>query len=54
MTTVVHCCKSVLVYNTCVWSKKDMGDGFDITQGSIHDAEVYKVVGLLILYEIEQ
>ena len=52
--TVVHCCKSVLIYNNCAWSKKDMGDGFDIPQGSFHGAEVCELVGLLILNEIEK
>ena len=31
-----------------------MGDGFDITQGSFHGAEVCGLVGLRILYEIEK
>ena len=31
-----------------------MGDGFDIPQGSFHDAEVGELVGLLILNEIEK
>ena len=31
-----------------------MGDGFDIPQGSFHDAEVCELIGLTILYEIEK
>ena len=31
-----------------------MGDGFDIPQGSFRGAEVCKLVGLIILYEIEK
>ena len=49
---VVHCCKSVLIYNSCAWSKKDTGDGFDILQGSFYGVEVCELVGLLILNEI--
>ena len=52
--TVVHCCKSVLIYKNCAWSKKDMDDGFDIPLGSFHGAEVCELVGLLILKEIEK
>ena len=50
INTVVHCCKSVLIYNNCGWSKKNMGDSFDIQQGSFHGAEVCELVGLLILF----
>ena len=28
INTVAHCCKSVLIYNNCAWSKKGMGNGF--------------------------
>ena len=44
--TVVHCCKSILIYNSCAWSKKDTGDGFDILQGSFYGVEVCELVGL--------
>ena len=52
MITVVHCCKSFLVYNNCVWLKKDMSDGFNISKESFYGAEVCELVGLLILNEI--
>jgi len=52
--TVVHCCKSVLIYDNCAWTKKDMSDSFDVPQGSYHGAELCELVGLLILYEIEK
>ena len=54
INTLVHCCKSVLIYNNCAWLNKDMVDNFNILQGSFHGVEVCKLVGLLILYEIHK
>ena len=46
---VTHWCKSILIYNTSAWTKKNM----DVPQGSSHGAEVCELVGLLLLHAKE-
>ena len=52
--TVTHCCKSILIYNNSIQTKKNTDDGFDLPQGSFHGAEVFELVGLILLHAIEK
>ena len=53
--TVTHCCKYILFYNnTDKKIKKKTDDGFDVTQGNFHGAEVCELAELLLLHAIEK
>ena len=52
--TVTQCCKPILIYNNSAWIKKNTDDGFEVSQGSFHGAEVCELVGLLLLHAIKK
>ena len=53
INTIIHSCKTVLIYKNEAWVKKDSSeDYFDIPMGSHHGAEICELVGLYILNEL--
>jgi len=53
INTIIHSCKTVLIYKNETKVKKDSSDDyFDVPMGSHHGAEICELVGLYILNEL--
>ena len=47
---IKHCGKSVLYNNQEPWEKKNTDSCFDVTMGSYDGAEIFKLVGIYLLF----
>ena len=51
---VLHARKSILFNKDDTWTKKGNSSLFDVTMGSYDSSEIAELVGLLLLYELEE
>ena len=54
LSTINHCCKSLLFSDKKTWKKKLTDSCFDVTMGSFDEAEICELVGLYIQSKLEK